>query len=122
MQCVSDYANGGENCDSAKLIKKETLKEIRRDLTNKSANILGIKKENIYLLNFTDGSVNKKDPEITRLREILNSINADAIYVPHLKDGWNDHVQAHLIIKDMIKKNTYKALCLLCMVLVYNAF
>jgi len=99
---------GGENCDSAKSIKKDTLKEIRRDLTNKSATILGIKKNNIYFLDFTDGSINKKDPENKKLREILNRTNADAIYVPHLKDGWNDHVQAHLIIKDIIKGTSIK--------------
>ncbi|SHF41474.1 N-acetylglucosaminyl deacetylase, LmbE family [Bacteroides luti] len=99
---------GGENCTSAKSIEKETLKVTRRDLTNKSAIILGIKEENIYFLNFIDGNVCSKDPEITRLKDILNRINADAIYVPHLMDGWNDHVQAHLIIKHIIKDTSTK--------------
>ena len=99
---------GGENCESAKSIKKENLKDIRRNLTKKSAIVLGIKEENIYFLNFIDGNVNSKDPEITRLREILNKANADAIYVPHLMDGWNDHVQAHLIIKNIIKSTSTK--------------
>jgi len=97
---------GGENCESANNMRKENLKEIRRNLTKKSAIVLGIKEENIYFLNFIDGNVNSEDPENIRLKEIIKKINADAIYVPHLMDGWNDHVQAHLIIKDIIRSSS----------------
>jgi LmbE family N-acetylglucosaminyl deacetylase len=94
---------GGEKCGSAKSIDSNILKKTRRSLTKKACSILGITEDNIHFLDFTDGSINIKDLEINKLREILYKINPEAIFIPHLEDGWNDHVQAHLIVKDLLK-------------------
>lgn len=96
---------GGENCfgDSVK-INKDFLKGKRRELTRLAAQPIGIPIENIYFLDFKDGGVNDKDPEINKLTAIIDLINPDAVFVPHHFEGWNDHVQANAIMQKIKTK------------------
>lgn len=93
---------GGENCDNSQRLEKETLKIIRRNLTREACSVLGVMENDIYFLDFKDGGISKQDAEIEKLRNIIDHTDVTSIFVPHLEDGWSDHVEAHLIIKEMI--------------------
>lgn len=94
---------GGENCENAMHLGQGLLKKVRRNLTKQACSVLGINEQDIYFLNFVDGNINNQDSEINELRHIIKNTNAKSIFVPHLEDGWSDHVQTHHIIKNMIK-------------------
>jgi LmbE family N-acetylglucosaminyl deacetylase len=94
---------GGENCSSTKDLESNHIKEVRRNLTRKACAVLGVSENDLYFLDFIDGSVNNKDSEMKKLQEIIKRTNSKAVFIPHLEDGWNDHVQAHKIVKDLLK-------------------
>lgn len=99
---------GGENCSSTVSLDSDHLKEVRRNLTKKACNILGVTEDNIFFLDFTDGSINNKDSEVDKLQKILHDKKPEFVFVPHIEDGWNDHVQAYLIVKDLLKNSSTK--------------
>lgn len=94
---------GGENCDDAMHLGPEKLKKERRKLTKQACSVLGVEERNIFFLDFIDGAINAQDKELEKLINIIKDTNAKTIFVPHIEDGWNDHVQTHHIIKNMIK-------------------
>lgn len=81
-----------------KAIDAETLANERRNLTDRAMLTLGLPVDNVSFLNFGDGKVNAESPEVARLIKILDRIEPSAIFVPHHFEGWNDHVQANIII------------------------
>ncbi len=91
-----------------KSIDEETLANERRNLTDRAMLAIGEPVDDISFLNFGDGKINAENPEVSRLIKILDRIEPSAIFIPHHFEGWNDHVQANLIIHSYIKGKQIK--------------
>jgi len=100
------YLTKGENCNPK--IKQEILIEKRRILSKKALIEVNQPMNQVYYLDFLDGKIKETDTEVDKLRTLCNQINPDAIFVPHLLEGWNDHINANLIIKSLIKGESIK--------------
>jgi LmbE family N-acetylglucosaminyl deacetylase len=79
------------------------LKEIRRKEAIKGANLLGVKTENLYFLDVEDTKLNYDPNLINIIRDLLNSIKPQEIYLPSTEDATSDHKNANLIVMSTLK-------------------
>jgi len=82
------------------------LKEIRKEEVKRSTRILGVKEENLLLLDFEDGMLEKNEREAQeKVIEILRENPPPAeVYFPYEKDYHIDHRVTNRIVKNSIKK------------------
>ncbi|MDD4712268.1 MAG: PIG-L family deacetylase [Bacteroidales bacterium] len=100
------FMTKGENCKS-KIDSKILIAE-RRKLTNIALNIVRLSMDHVYFLDFIDGKINFGDPEMEKLKALIDEIAPQTVFVPHHFEGWNDHVQSNQIIKILIKDKPIK--------------
>jgi LmbE family N-acetylglucosaminyl deacetylase len=87
-------------------IDKQTLINERRQLSIKAAKLLNLSKEHLHFLNYPDGDIKFENPETIQLKELIHTIQPNAIFVPHDKEGWSDHIEAQNIIRKLISEET----------------
>lgn len=97
---------GGEGshrgcCD----LSSEKIKTERRKLTVKSLEILGLRMENVFELEFPDGKIDPNNKEMERLKLLIETLSPDSIFVPHWGEGWPDHTIVKSIVKIIVNKN-----------------
>lgn len=83
-------------------IDKGVLQNEREKLTHKALSILGVQKGNIFRLSYPDGNVNYNSEETIKLKDLINNIKPDAIFLPHSGEGWNDHSETQNIVRRII--------------------
>ena len=85
-------------------IPAHELKSQRRNLAKSIDVQLGLPVENLYMLDFPDGNINKDNIECKKLRGLIEQLKPQSIFVPHQKgEGWSDHIEAGNIVKKIIK-------------------
>lgn len=84
-------------------IDKEFLKSERAKLTDNALSLLGVKQHNIFRLSYPDGSISYSSEETKKLKNLIDQINPDTIFVPHSGEGWNDHIETQNIAMELIK-------------------
>lgn len=84
-------------------IDDSTLIDSRRNLSRKAAEILGLPLNQLHLLDYPDGNISFNNPETQRLQTLIEKISPDAIFVPHKGEGWNDHIEAGKIVREIIR-------------------
>jgi LmbE family N-acetylglucosaminyl deacetylase len=83
----------------------EQVKEIRRGEVLRATKILGVPEENVFFLDFVDGTLaeNEKSAE-EKVAIILQKFSPEEVYFPYEKDAHPDHQATNRIIKRAIKK------------------
>lgn len=76
---------------------KDDIVKARRNLTQNALAILGVPESHIHELNFPDGGIEMSNREVEKLKDIIDDIKPDSIFVPHWGEGWNDHVRTREI-------------------------
>lgn len=87
-------------------IAPQELIDMRRGLASKINKELGIASENLFFLDYPDGSIKYEYRETDRLNQLIKQIHPDSILLPHTGEGWNDHIQAGNIVKRLTIGNT----------------
>lgn len=86
---------------------EEEIKTARRTLTRHALSILGMPGENIHELDFPDGAIGVHvEDERRRLKELIDVIKPDAVFVPHWGEGWNDHVIVKSLITPLVSEES----------------
>lgn len=88
-----------ENCCD---LDENTIVENRRSLSRKAAGILGLPLKNLYFLNYPDGSVAFEDSETDKLKQLIEDLRSDSIFIPHKGEGWSDHIEVGNILRKLI--------------------
>ena len=89
---------GGSLRGYSDMPESEVIKA-RRNLTLNSAKELGLPKSNIHFLDFVDGHIgDRPESEMRRLKDLIEQLKPDAIFVPHSGEGWPDHINTRQII------------------------
>ena len=90
------------------LISKEQLNKIRSSEGLAAAQCLGIKTENVFLLNIPEGQLERYSSEAgLKVRNILKAFNPDDVYIPHQKEPllWSaDHIATNRIVMRELQK------------------
>ena len=95
---------GGASHKGCCSISSNELKSKRRNLAKSIDAQLGLPIENLYMLNFPDGNINKDNIECEKLREVIEKLKPQSIFIPHQKgEGWSDHIEAGNIVKNIIE-------------------
>jgi LmbE family N-acetylglucosaminyl deacetylase len=80
------------------------MKEIRRKEAFRAAKVLGIKKENLLLLDFEDGTLEKHRKQFQeRTVEILNNVSPEEVFFPQEKEYNVDHRITNLTVRKAIE-------------------
>lgn len=95
-------SGGGKSHAGCCKIDESTLIESRRNLTRKAANILGLLLENLHFLDYPDGSIAFDCPETERLKKLIDTLQPEAIFIPHKGEGWSDHLETGRIVRALI--------------------
>lgn len=95
-------SGGGKSHAGCCQIDESTLIESRRNLSRKAAKIFSLPLENLHFLDYPDGSITIDCPETDRLKELIDTLQPDAIFVPHKGEGWSDHLEAGRIVQKLV--------------------
>ena len=79
------------------------LKEIRRKEAMRGANFLGVTSSNLYFLDVEDTKLNSDPNLVNIIRDLLEKIKPQEIYLPSIKDATSDHKNANLIVMSSLK-------------------
>lgn len=82
---------------------EEAIVDARRELTLKSAKILGIPESHIFFLDYPDDGVLFDNPETEKLKELISSLSPNVLFVPYRGDVMPDHIQTADIVKELMK-------------------
>lgn len=83
----------------------EQVKAIRREEAIRTAKILGVQEENLFFLDFIDGTLKEyEDKALEKVTEILRSFPPSEIYCPFERDCHPDHQATSRIVKKAIKE------------------
>lgn len=74
----------------------------RRSLSHDVAQILHLPDDHLYFLNYPDGGIDIGNNEKNKLKQIIDNISPQAIFVPHVGDKWSDHVHVKEIVESII--------------------
>lgn len=77
----------------------------RRKLTMTAANELGLPVSQIHFLDYPDENISQDSSETEKLKELLNRLSPQTVFVPHRGEGWSDHVKAAEIVRQLMKSN-----------------
>ena len=94
-------SGGGKSHAGCCKIDESTLIESRRNLSRKAAEILGLPLEHLHFLDYPDGCIAFDCSETERLKELIDTLQPDAIFVPHKGEGWSDHLEAGQIVRKL---------------------
>lgn len=95
---LSDGSGSHDNCCD---LDKQTLVSARQRSFRRAMEIIGVKGNNLYFLNFPDGKLHENIPEmLSKIQEILGNDNY-TILVPHPLEGWSDHHAATMLGKKL---------------------
>lgn len=92
---------GGKSHASCCNIDEATLIEARRKLSRKAAQIVGLPLEHLHFLNYPDGGISYENKETERLKQLIEELSPEAIFIPHKGEGWSDHVEAGNVIRKL---------------------
>ena len=89
-------------------IEPENIIKYRQKEASSALDILGIESSQRQFLNEADGSLTqlsleKRSQLITKLVEILQSFEAEEVYVPHHHDGHPDHEATYSLVRSAIE-------------------
>lgn len=99
--------SGGENSHATHCnMDKSALMNARRNLTIEAAETIELPKENICFFNYPDGKISYDCEETQRLKSLIEELGPVSIFVPHLGEGWSDHINTNKIVNEITKKNT----------------
>lgn len=96
-------SGGGKSHQSCCHIDESTLIDSRRNLSRKAAEILELPLSQLHFFNYPDGSISFNNPETQSLQALIEEISPDAIFVPHMGEGWSDHIETGKIVKKIIQ-------------------
>lgn len=83
----------------------EELRKIRKEEVKRAVKILGVREENLFFLDFEDGTLEKNDEKAEeKVMEILSKNPPVEVYFPYEKDCHPDHRATNRIVKNSIKK------------------
>lgn len=99
---VAILSGGGKSHAGCCKIDESTLIESRRNLSRKAAKTLGLPLEHIHFLDYPDGNIAFDCPETDRLKELIDMLQPDTIFVPHKGEGWSDHLEAGRIVRNLV--------------------
>jgi LmbE family N-acetylglucosaminyl deacetylase len=83
-------------------IDNRKLINTRRSLSVKASEILNLPVNQLHFMNYPDGGIHFNHPETGHLKELIHTLRPDAIFVPHTKEGWSDHIEAGTIIRKLL--------------------
>lgn len=95
-------SGGGKSHAGCCKIDESILIESRRNLSRKAAEILGLPLENLHFLDYPDGSIAFDCSETERLKKLIDTLQPEAIFVPHKGEGWSDHLEAGRIVRKLV--------------------
>lgn len=78
----------------------------RRRLTDAALRILSVDRDHIHELDFPDGGISADNPEMQKLKKLIDEIDPDTIFVPHRGEGWPDHVNTAKLINDILNTSS----------------
>jgi len=93
--------DGGESHSNCCNIDEDTLIEARRKLSRKAAQVVGLPLEHLHFLNYPDGGISYENKETERLKQLIEELSPEAIFIPHKGEGWSDHVEAGNVIRKL---------------------
>lgn len=96
-------SGGGKSHQSCCYINESILIDSRRNLSRKAAEILGLPLNQLYFLDYPDGHISYNNAETQHLQTLIEEISPDVIFVPHTGEGWNDHIEAGKIVREIIR-------------------
>ena len=76
---------------------------VRKQLTTRAMETLGLPASNIHCLEYPDGGVAFAHAETERLKVLLHQLSPNALFVPHNGEGWSDHISVLEIVKELMK-------------------
>jgi len=83
----------------------EELKEIRKEELKRVVKILGVREENLFFLDFEDGTLDKNEEKAEeKVMEILSKNSPVEVYFPYEKDCHPDHCATNRIVRNSIKE------------------
>lgn len=92
----------GEGAYNENLISETELTESRRVLSLNAINHLGLEPKDIEYKEWGDGHI-KDSYQLEELSQAINAYNPDAIFTPHLLEGWSDHIATTEITAKLLK-------------------
>ncbi|WP_204246478.1 PIG-L deacetylase family protein [Alistipes sp. An116] len=107
-------SGGGKSHAACCQIEESLLIDSRRNLSRKAAGILGLPLDNLHFLNYPDGSISYDCPETGQLKNLIEELQPDVIFVPHRGEGWSDHLAAGTIVRKLVGKTSKVELYAYC--------
>lgn len=98
-------SGGGKSHAGCCRIEGSLLIDSRRALSRKAAGLLDLPLRNLHFLDYPDGSISFDCPETDRLKNLIETLHPNAIFVPHRGEGWSDHLAAGDIVRRLIDKD-----------------
>lgn len=95
-------SGGGKSHAGCCQVKESLLINSRRDLSRKAADLLELPLKNLHFLNYPDGSISFDCSETVQLKNLIEELQPDTIFVPHKGEGWSDHVKTGSIVKELL--------------------
>ncbi len=97
------------------LIPSEELRKIRASEGYAAAKCLGIRSENVILLNIPEGQLDKYSFEAgLKVREVLDRFKPEHVYIPHKNEPllWSaDHITTHeIVMRELVTLNYIKTI------------
>jgi len=81
------------------------MKKIRKNEAGEAADVLGIRRENLFFLDFEDGNLTKSVREASaKVLDIMNRICPDEVFFPQRWEENPDHRGTHFIVETVIQK------------------
>lgn len=97
---------GGSHRGHCSTTEAEIVAE-RRRLTREAMAKLGLPGAHLHELNFIDGSITaKNETEYAALKDLIEQLSPDAIFVPHKGEGWPDHLAVRQFGIELAGKST----------------
>lgn len=87
----------------------DELKQIRQKEAITGANLLGVRRENLYFLDNEDRKLQCNSYTINNIQNILNNIKPQEIYFPSINDVSPDHKSTYLIIMEALRTIEHKS-------------
>lgn len=94
---------GGEGAYTEDLIAKVDLIEKRKALTLKAAAHLGLDAKEITFWDWKDGEI-KDTYNKERLEQLIIADKPEAIFTPHLFEGWSDHTATTEVVMRVLEE------------------
>ncbi len=105
------YLTGGEGSHRGCCnISETTIIKERKILASNVAKMIKLPSENIHFLYYRDGEISLSHPMTEQLRKKIYQIKPNAIFIPHHREGWNDHTIVYSIVKEIT--NCYESISL----------